>query len=58
MEKAFKQPLFVTGIPLAICGFCFGISGLFIEKTFAYMAPGLLIPGLIFMLIGWMQRNK
>lgn len=58
MEKAFKQPLFVTGIPLAVSGFCFGINGMVTERTFAYVAPGLLIPGLVFMLIGWMQRNN
>lgn len=58
MDKAFKQPMFVVGIPLAVCGFVFGLNGLITERTFAYIAPGLLIPGLAFMLIGWMQRNK
>lgn len=58
MEKAFKQPFFLVGIPLTACGFTFGLTGLLAERTFAYMAPGLLIPGLTFMLIGWMQRNK
>lgn len=58
MEKAFKQPLFVVGIPLVICGFSFGLTGLLTEATFAYVAPGLLIPGMVFMLIGWMQGRR
>lgn len=58
MDTAFRNPMFLTGIPLAICGFCFGLTGLLYEATFSDMAPGLLIPGLAFMLIGWIQRNK
>ncbi|WP_415763103.1 hypothetical protein [Pseudomonas sp. CP4] len=58
MGKAFKQPMFVVGLPLAICGLVFGLNGLLVSGTFAYIAPGLLIPGLAFMLIGWLQRNK
>jgi hypothetical protein len=58
MEKAFKQPLFVTGIPLAVCGFVFGLNGLLTEHTFAYMAPGFLIPGVVLMLCGWMKARK
>lgn len=58
MGNAFKKPLFLVGIPLAICGFSFGLTGLLADRTFAFIAPGLLIPGVIFMLIGWMQRNK
>lgn len=58
MDKAFKQPMFVVGLPLAICGLVFGLNGLLISGTFAYIAPGLLIPGLAFMLIGWLQQNK
>lgn len=58
MDKAFKQPMFVVGLPLAICGFVFDLNGLLVSGTFAYVAPGLLIPGVAFMLIGWLQRNK
>ncbi|UST86948.1 MULTISPECIES: hypothetical protein [Pseudomonas] len=58
MDKAFKQPMFVVGLPLAICGLVFGLNGLLASGTLAYVAPGLLIPGLAFMLIGWLQRNK
>jgi hypothetical protein len=58
MDKAFKQPMFVVGIPFMVCGFVFGLNGLISGGTFAYMAPGFLIPGIIFMLIGWRQRNK
>lgn len=58
MDKAFKQPMFVVGLPLAVCGLAFGLDGLLVSGTFAYVAPGLLIPGLAFMLIGWLQRNK
>ncbi len=58
MDKAFRQPMFIVGIPLTICGFVFGLNGLLTDRTFAYMAPGLLIPGLVFMLVGWKQRNK
>ncbi|WP_165557429.1 hypothetical protein [Pseudomonas sp. BGI-2] len=57
MDKAFRNAMFLTGIPLTICGFSFGLTGLLNESTLSYMAPGLLIPGLAFMLIGWMQSN-
>jgi hypothetical protein len=50
--------MFVVGLPLAICGFVFGLNGLLASGTLAHVAPGLLIPGLVFMLIGWLQRNK
>lgn len=58
MDKAFRQPMFIVGIPLTICGFVFGLNGFLADRTFAYMAPGLLVPGLVFMLVGWKQRNK
>ena len=58
MDKAFRNPLFLCGIPLVVCGFSFGLTGLLADGTFAYVAPGLLIPGGAFMLIGWMQKNN
>jgi hypothetical protein len=45
MEKAFRNPLFLTGLPLAICGV-------------AFTAPGLWIPGLVLMIAGWAKGNK
>jgi hypothetical protein len=45
MEKAFRNPLFFTGLPLAICGV-------------AITAPGLWIPGLVLMVAGWAKGNK
>lgn len=47
MEKVFRNSLFLVGLPLAVCGLAFGLTGL-----------GLLIPGLVFMLIGWRQAKK
>ena len=44
MDKAFRNSLFLTGLPLAICGI-------------AITAPGLWIPGLVFMVIGWANRD-
>lgn len=58
MEKAFKQPMFVVGLPLTICGFVFGLTGLLASGTFAYVAQGLLIPGLVLMVIGWLRRDR
>ncbi|NWD84689.1 hypothetical protein HX891_30350 [Pseudomonas reactans] len=58
MDKAFKQPMFVVGLPLTICGFVFGLTGLLASGTLAYVAPGFLIPGLVFMVIGWQRRDK
>ncbi|MDD0999290.1 hypothetical protein M5G20_25965 [Pseudomonas sp. TNT2022 ID1044] len=45
MEKAFRNPLFLTGLSLAICGV-------------AITAPGLWIPGLALMVAGWTKGNK
>ena len=58
MDKAFKQPIFVVGLPLTICGFFFVFTGLLASGTLAYVAPGLLIPGLVLMVIGWRRRDK
>ncbi|WP_223480315.1 MULTISPECIES: hypothetical protein [unclassified Pseudomonas] len=45
MEKALRNPLFLTGLPLAVCGF-------------AITAPGLWIPGLVLMVCGWAKGKK
>ncbi|WP_199884980.1 hypothetical protein [Pseudomonas bohemica] len=57
MKNAFKQPLFVIGLPLMIFGFASGVIGWWLKHSFAYMAPGLFIAGLIFVVIGWIQRD-
>jgi len=45
MERAFRNPLFLTGLPLAICGI-------------AITAPGLWIPGAVLMIAGWAKGSK
>ncbi|WP_192560247.1 hypothetical protein [Pseudomonas allokribbensis] len=40
MKKAFQNPMFLTGLPLTICGV-------------AITAPGLWIPGLVLMVAGF-----
>lgn len=57
MTQAFKNPFFITGLPLAICGFTFALIGMASTSTFGYMAPGLLIPGLVLMGFGWVKRK-
>ncbi|MFI8334439.1 hypothetical protein [Pseudomonas taetrolens] len=57
MTKAFRNPMFLVGFPLVICGSVFGLVGLLSNLTFAYMAPGMLVPGIALMLSGWRQRN-
>lgn len=46
MAKAFKNPFFIAGLPLVICGFTFGLIGMLSNSTFSYIAAGLLVPGL------------
>ena len=58
MDKAFRNPLFLVGFALVICGGTFALNGLLTERTCLYMAPGLLIPGVTFMLTGWKRRNQ
>lgn len=45
MKKAFQHPLFLTGLPLTICGA-------------AITAPGLWIPGLVLMIAGFAKGNS
>jgi hypothetical protein len=45
MEKAFRNPLFLNGLPRVVCGL-------------AITAPGLWIPGLVLMVAGWAKRKK
>jgi hypothetical protein len=45
MDKAFRNPLFLTGLPLAVCGL-------------AITAPALWITGLVLMVCGWAKGKK
>ncbi|CRM94495.1 hypothetical protein [Pseudomonas sp. 22 E 5] len=45
MDKAFRNPLFLTGIPLVICGI-------------AITAPALWITGLVLMVCGLAKSKK
>jgi len=45
MEKVFRNPLFLTGLALGICGL-------------AITAPGIWIPGLALMVAGWAKGSK
>lgn len=45
MEKAFLNPLFLSGLPLTICGF-------------VVTAPGLWIPGMVLMVCGLAAGKK
>lgn len=57
MIRAFKNPFFVAGFPLVICGLTFALIGAVGNSTFSYTAPGLLIPGLVLMGYGWAKRK-
>ena len=50
--------MFITGVPLMIFGFGIGVNDLLRVANISYIALGLIILGLAFMLIGWMRRNK
>lgn len=58
MEKIIRSPLFTIGAPLAICGLGIGLNDLLRQGVFSYLALGLLVPGLAFMLIGWLRVRK
>ncbi|MDL5602011.1 hypothetical protein QS468_55520 [Bacillus subtilis] len=45
MKKAFQNPMFLTGLPLTICGV-------------AITAPGLWIPGLVLMVAGFAKGKR
>ncbi|MEX3776611.1 hypothetical protein [Pseudomonas sp. MYb118] len=45
MDNAFKQPLFVVGLPLLVIGISTGNTAFW-------------VPGLVFMVIGWTKRSK
>lgn len=58
MEKAFRSPMFVAGVPLAICGLGIGLNDLLRFSDLSDMASGLLILGGASVLIGWLQISK
>ncbi|WP_330207493.1 hypothetical protein [Pseudomonas sp. AM14(2022)] len=45
MKKAFQNSLFLSGLPLTVCGV-------------AITAPGLWIPGLVLMVAGLATRKR
>lgn len=57
MIKALKNPFFLAGLPIVICGFTSGLIGMAGHTTFGYLAPGFLIPGLVMMACGWAGRR-
>lgn len=57
MINAFKNPFFLAGLPIVICGFTSGLIGMAGNGTFGYMALGFLIPGLVMMAYGWAGRR-
>ena len=57
MQKAFRNPIFITGVPMAIFGLGVGLNHLMRGVPFGYLAFGLLSSGCTLLLIGWMQRN-
>ena len=58
MHNASRDPMFICGIPLTICGYYFGLPGLTSEVAWMGVAPALLITGLAFMLIGLLLRQR
>jgi hypothetical protein len=60
MENAIRRPVFIAGIPLVVSGFSFGVIGLADAGavTFAYMAPGLLLTGVVLMVAGWRSGRR
>lgn len=57
MDKLFKSPMFIIGVPLVICGFGIGLNDLLRGAGFSRVALGLLISGFAFLAIGWMRRK-
>lgn len=45
MKKAFQNPLFLTGLPLTICGVVINV-------------PGLCIPGLVLIVAGLATKKR
>ncbi|QFS55885.1 hypothetical protein FD951_15530 [Pseudomonas chlororaphis subsp. aurantiaca] len=45
MDKAFRNALFLTGLPMAVCGLAIGI-------------PALWIAGLGLVVCGWVKSNR
>lgn len=58
MDKAIRNPMFVTGGLLAIFGLGVCLNHLLRGDGVGYLAFGLFVSGCTLLLVGWMQRNK
>ena len=58
MNEAFRNSIFVIGIPLAILGLGVCLNHLLRGERVGYLAFGVFVSGCTLLLVGWMQRNK
>ena len=58
MDKFSRRPMFVFGSVLGVCGLGIGINDLLRMSHVSGIASGLLILGVAFVLIAWMQAHK
>jgi hypothetical protein len=57
VAKAFRNPLFLVGIFLVAGSFCCAVSTMGRGDMAGIIAPGMLIPGAVFMYLGWLHRD-
>jgi len=58
MNKAIRNPIFFTGVLLAIFGFGVCLNHLLRGDRVGYLAFGLFVSGCTLLAVGWRQRNK
>lgn len=55
MNKIFSNPLFLSGLPLLVCGIAFGDSD---SAGYSAVAAGFFIPGLVLIACGLAAARK
>jgi hypothetical protein len=58
MHNAFRNKLFITGVPMVIVGLGVCLNQLLWGRSVGYLAFAVLVSGCTLLLIGWVQRSK
>lgn len=58
MGKSANKPFYLAGVPLVAVGCAFAAIGASGQEAFGWSAIGLLVPGVVLLVAGVLNRNR